>query len=70
MEKIVKTHRIFDKHYEKRILTDPQLDAKFQERLKLFINDPKNPILNDHPLTGKKKEFRSFSVTGNTRVIY
>lgn len=70
MEKIVKTHPKFDKNYRRRILPHPHLDTKFKERLNLFITNPRNPILKDHPLIGKKKHLRSFSITGDIRVIY
>ncbi|MBI4067669.1 type II toxin-antitoxin system YafQ family toxin [Candidatus Gottesmanbacteria bacterium] len=70
MEKIIKRHPTFDKHYRKRILPHPNLDIKFQERITLFIFNPMYPLLKDHPLTGKKAHLRSFSITGDIRVIY
>ena len=63
-------HQQFAKHFKRRILPQPKLVAKFKQRLKLLLTDPKNPLLADHPLKGKKKEYRSFSVTGDIRVVY
>lgn len=63
-------HQQFIKHFKKRILSHPKLVAKFKRRLKLLLADPKNPLLNDHPLKGSKREYRSFSVAGDIRVVY
>lgn len=43
---------------------------KFKERRSIFLNDSKNPILNNHALHGKYIGYRSISITGNIRVIY
>lgn len=60
----------FLKNYQRRILPYPKLNKKLSERLDLFINNPSDPQLKHHQLTGKKKSFRSFSITGDIRVIY
>ncbi len=60
----------FHKSYSKRIGRNKNLDKRFYERLQLFIQNPQNLILKDHKLTGAKKQFRAFSVTGDIRVIY
>lgn len=66
----VARHAQFVKHFKKRILPYPKLVTKFEQRLQLLVTDPNNLLLRDHPLKGDKKEYRSFSVTGNIRVIY
>ncbi len=66
----VELHPAFKKSYKKRILNNPKLDTKTASRLKLFQKNPTNPILNDHQLTGSKNNFRSFSVTGDIRIVY
>jgi len=38
--------------------------------LELFKINPQNPILRDHALKGDKIGLRSFSITGDYRVIY
>jgi mRNA-degrading endonuclease YafQ of YafQ-DinJ toxin-antitoxin module len=60
----------FAKHFKKRILPSSVLEAKFQERLALFLTDRSNPVLRDHKLIGKQGNLRAFSVTGDVRVIY
>lgn len=63
-------HSQFKKHFKKRILPYPKLVTRFRQRLRLFIDDPANPFLKDHSLKGEKKDYRSFSVAGNIRVVY
>ncbi len=63
-------HKTYLKHYKKRVLPNKNLDERLESRLKLFIKDPSDPVLEDHRLTGKKKEYRAFSVTGDYRVVY
>lgn len=60
----------FLKNYTRRISPNAKLVKRFKERLDLFIKDPANPILKDHKLLGARKNLRSFSVTGDIRVIY
>lgn len=60
----------FLKNYNKRIAKNKMLNKKFQERLQLFLQNPKTPLLKDHKLTGAKKKLRSFSISGDIRVIY
>ena len=66
----IKYHRTFLKHFKKRILLHHNLVTKFKERLNLKLSDPTNPALKDHRLSGKRAEYRSFSITGDIRVIY
>lgn len=63
-------HKQFTKHFKERVKPNPNLYKKFRERMKLFIISPEDPILKDHQLTGEKANFRAFSVTGDTRVVY
>lgn len=44
--------------------------AKVKERLSLFIQDEFAPILNNHPLQGGMKGYRSINITSNIRAIY
>lgn len=44
--------------------------AQFQVRLALFIENPNDPVLKDHKLTGKRSTYRAFSMTGDIRVVY
>lgn len=63
-------HRKFQKNYLKRIKNKKNLEKIFKERTALFAKDPNNSFLQDHALTGRLKGLRSFSVTGDIRVIY
>ena len=63
-------HNNFEKHYKKRILPYKNINLKFQERVRLFGIDPQNPILQNHQLTGKWKEYRAFWIGGDMRVTY
>lgn len=40
------------------------------ERITLFTINPFHPLLSDHPLKGKFKEYRSINITGNYRALY
>ncbi len=60
----------FKKHFNKRILPHSNLLEKFNHRLDLFIKDQSHPMLRDHRLIGKLNQARSFSITGDIRIIY
>lgn len=66
----IERHPNFKKSYKKRIAKNPQLLKKTEERISLFKNDPTNPILKDHKLSGIKNSFRAFSITGDFRIVY
>ena len=63
-------HRDFKKSFKKRILGSKKLEIKFKQRLKLYLKDPQSPLLRVHQLRGVKKEYWSFSVIGDIRVIF
>ena len=67
--KVEFTHE-FIKIYKKRFSHKPNIQKKFEKRLRLFSVDPTQPILKDHVLGGKMKGSRAFSVTGDVRVVY
>lgn len=60
----------FKKSFKKRIAANIKLSDKFKERIDLFSQENCHPVLRDHQLSGKMKHYRSFSITGNYRVIY
>jgi len=39
-------------------------------RLKIFIEDPFEPILSNHPLKGGLSDCRSINITADIRAIY
>lgn len=63
-------HKIFLKHYQKRIVPVHSIDQAFQRRLESFLLDSSHPLLKDHKLVGVKADYRAFSVTGDIRVVY
>lgn len=65
----VTVSKSFKKNYKKRI-NSQSLKIKFKKRLELFIKDPRLKILRDHKLKGQMSSYRSFSITGDVRVIY
>lgn len=67
--KVEFTHE-FIKIYKKRFKHTAQMQKKFDNRVKLFSENYQNPQLKDYQLTGKLQGFRSFSITGDIRVIY
>ncbi len=60
-------HRDFEKKYIKLSQKDKQ---RIKERIRIFKEDIFNPILNNHPLEGKYKGYRSINITGDLRIIY
>lgn len=67
---IILYHKVFRKHFKKRIVPNFSLVKKFEERLQLFLINPTHPSLQNHRLIGHKKEYCSFSIAGDIRVIY
>ena len=60
----------FKKNYARRIHPYKNLEERFEDRYDLFMEDTSHPILKDHELSGKMKDHRAFSVTGDIRVVY
>ena len=60
----------FKKNFKKRILKNTPLIAKYKIRTAFFIQNSSNPLLHTHILKGKLREYRSFSISGDIRVIY
>jgi addiction module RelE/StbE family toxin len=67
---IIKFDSRYTKSYRKRIHNNIKIRSKVADRIKLFVENSKNPILKDHQLIGSKKELRSFWITGDIRIIY
>jgi len=47
-----------------------KIKVTFKNRLKIFIDNPHNPILNNHKLSGKLKKYRSININADWRVIF
>jgi len=59
----------FKKAFHKRIKAS-DIEQEFWKKLELFINDPFDPKLKTHKLSGKLKDLWSFSVDYNLRVVF
>jgi addiction module RelE/StbE family toxin len=46
------------------------IKSNFKTRLNIFINDRYSSILNNHPLIGELKNYRSINITGDWRAIF
>lgn len=61
----------FHRNFEKRFIKLPQkLREQFKKRRDIFLVNPYEPILNNHPLRGAFHGYRSINITGDLRAIY
>jgi mRNA interferase YafQ len=60
-------HRRFKKQYKKLRRAE---QARCDERLLLFAENPHNPMLEDHALSGELSGFRSINIGGDLRAQY
>ena len=42
----------------------------FKKRLQVFISNERDPVLNNHSLTGRLQDYQSINVNGDWRVIF
>lgn len=69
MKKIEYTKQ-FEKRLKRRYGHQPKTIEQFRQHLELFSQGVRKEPINDHPLTGKLKGLRAFSVGGDVRVVY
>jgi len=43
---------------------------QFSKKLDIFFENPFNPVLNNHQLSGGMKSMRSINMSGDIRAIY
>ncbi|RJP30550.1 MAG: type II toxin-antitoxin system mRNA interferase toxin, RelE/StbE family [Candidatus Omnitrophota bacterium] len=60
-------HKNFEKAFAK---LSPRQKQRVKEIIQLFIQNPHDPLLDNHALHGKEKEKRSISAGGNLRLIF
>lgn len=60
----------FLKAYKTRFRHLARVQKQFEKRLRLFSENPANPILKDHALRYDMIGYRAFSITGDIRVVY
>lgn len=47
-----------------------KIKNSLKTKLDVFIKDQYHPTLNNHPLNGKLKNYRSINITGDWRAIF
>ena len=60
----------FKRAFKKSVAGNASLETKFWERVELFKNNPFDPKLRTHKLSGKLKDLWSFSIEYDVRVIF
>ncbi len=60
----------FQRAYRKHILKNPEVKDRFWTRVEWFVENPFDPRLRTHKLSGELQELWSFSVTYDVRVIF
>lgn len=64
-------HAIFSRRFSKEYDRSPRkIRDAFDRRLRLFLEDPFHPLLNNHALTGVYRGCRSINVTGDWRGVF
>ncbi len=60
----------FKNKYKKWRIKFPQFQDQFRESMNIFVNNPFEPILKTHKLSGKLKDLWAFSVSYDQRFIF
>ena len=60
----------FKRAFKKRLKNQANTEAKFWKTVEIFVNDPYDPHLKTHKLSGQLKDLWSFRVEYNVRVIF
>lgn len=60
----------FKKAHKKSIQKNTVLSSKFNEKIKIFEEDPFHPALRTHKLTGKLIGLYAFTVDYDCRVVF
>ncbi|PIR93361.1 hypothetical protein COT99_01155 [Candidatus Falkowbacteria bacterium CG10_big_fil_rev_8_21_14_0_10_43_10] len=47
-----------------------KIQEAFKQKLRLFINDKNNPLLNNHKLAGQLNWYRSINITADWRALF
>lgn len=61
----------FQKSFDKKFIKLRTSEQKrVRERIHIFLDNPFNPILRNHPLQGAHTGYRSINITGDLRAVY
>lgn len=69
MKKFEYTQQL-QRRLKQRYSQQPEVIERLKRHLELFSKGVRKEPVNDHPLTGKLKGLRAFSVGGDVRVVY
>ena len=64
---IIKRTTTFKKQYRK---LPPKFQAQFDSRLRIFVDDPADSRLRNHPLKGALVGYWSIDINGDMRALY
>jgi addiction module RelE/StbE family toxin len=64
---IIARSKQFNKQYQK---LPTKIQEQFGERLKLFLDDERHPLLHTHVLTGEYRGRKSFNVNADVRAVF
>jgi len=68
--KPIRVSKVFLKHLNKRFSNNVSILKTIDLRIEMFKKSRENPLLRDHPLSGDLIGCRSFSITGDIRILY
>jgi len=60
----------FKRSFKKKIKEHKELEAKFWQKVDIFIKDPFDNTLRTHKLSGKLQDLWSFSIGYDLRVVF
>lgn len=69
-ERLAMTIRYSRRFVKQLAKQPPKIHLAFYVRIELFMANPFDPILRNHPLQGKLKGMYSINITGDVRAIY
>ncbi|OGE86514.1 MAG: hypothetical protein A3J48_00120 [Candidatus Doudnabacteria bacterium RIFCSPHIGHO2_02_FULL_46_11] len=64
---VVSFHKNFKKQFNK---LPPKVQKQFFKRLKVFIEDKFDPVLNNHSVSTAYPKWRSINITGDYRALF
>jgi len=62
--------RSFQKAFKRKVRNEPTLEKRFWERVAIFKENPYDPKLKTHKLSGSMRGWWSFSVEYDVRVVF
>src|SRR5947209_16128966 len=60
----------FREAFKRKVRGNPTLEERFWERVEIFENNPFDPRLRTHKLTGSMRDWWSFSIDYDLRVLF